>query len=80
MKVKATLALLLAAMIIMVGCSSRHETKTKFPTRVKTEVVSIGLNESGQNFVGIVEEREATAVSFTGMGVVRRVLVSEGQG
>jgi RND family efflux transporter MFP subunit len=29
--------------------------------------------------VGIVEESEGTAVSFTGMGVVRRVLVSEGQ-
>ena len=29
--------------------------------------------------MGIVEEQEATAVSFTGMGVVKRVLVSEGQ-
>ena len=34
---------------------------------------------NGQSFVGIVEEREATAVSFTGMGVVKRVLVNEGQ-
>jgi RND family efflux transporter MFP subunit len=30
-------------------------------------------------YVGIVEEREGTAVSFTGMGVVKRVLVNEGQ-
>ena len=29
--------------------------------------------------MGIVEEREGTAVSFTGMGVVKRVLVNEGQ-
>ena len=34
---------------------------------------------NGPTYVGIVEEREATAVSFTGMGVVRRMLVSEGQ-
>ena len=29
--------------------------------------------------MGMVEEQEATAVSFTGMGVVKRVLVNEGQ-
>lgn len=34
---------------------------------------------TGQTFVGIVEEREGTAVSFTSMGVVKRVLVNEGQ-
>ncbi len=35
--------------------------------------------DNAQTYVGIVEEREATAVSFTGMGVVKRMLVSEGQ-
>ena len=79
MRTITTMALLMASLTIMSGCSNQQKAKTKFPTRVKTEVASIGLNESGQNFVGIVEEREATAVSFTGMGVVRRVLVSEGQ-
>ena len=69
----------MASLTIMSGCSNRQKTKTKFPTRVNTEVVSVGMNESGHSYVGIVEEREATAVSFTGMGVVRRVLVSEGQ-
>jgi RND family efflux transporter MFP subunit len=34
---------------------------------------------NGQTYVGMVEEQEATAVSFTGMGVVKRVLVNEGQ-
>ena len=42
-------------------------------------MLSPALENGSQNYVGIVEEREATAVSFTGMGVVRRVLVSEGQ-
>ena len=47
--------------------------------RVKTQIVSPGMVDNAQTYVGIVEEREATAVSFTGMGVVKRVLVSEGQ-
>ena len=32
-----------------------------------------------QSYVGIIEENEGTAVSFTTMGVVKRVLVHEGQ-
>ena len=51
----------------------------KVPTRVKTLVVSPGMVDNAQTYVGIVEEREATAVSFTGMGVVKRMLVNEGQ-
>ena len=76
---ETTLALLLAASTLLVGCGNRHETKVKAPTRVTTEVIGAAGDEIGQTYVGIVEEREATAVSFTGMGVVRRVLVSEGQ-
>jgi len=63
----------------MSSCSEKQEAKVKQPTRVKTEVVTAEAGAAGQQYVGIVEEREATAVSFTGMGVVRRVLVSEGQ-
>ena len=49
------------------------------PTRVKTEVVKPTSGEGAQTYVGIVEENEATAVSFTSMGVVKRLLVDEGQ-
>ena len=49
------------------------------PTRVKTEVVATTTGEGAQTYVGIVEENEATAVSFTSMGVVKRLLVDEGQ-
>ena len=79
MRTITTIALLMVSLTIISGCSNQKKAKTKYPTRVKTEVVSVGMNESGHSYVGIVEEREATAVSFTGMGVVRRVLVSEGQ-
>ena len=59
--------------------SEKQANRAKAPTRVVTEVASASADEDGQTYVGIIEEREATAVSFTGMGVVRRVLVSEGQ-
>ena len=49
------------------------------PTRVKTELVMPTTGEGIQTYVGIVEECEATAVSFTSMGVVKRLLVDEGQ-
>ena len=74
---KTIFAMLL--LVICASCSENKKTGMKAPTRVKTEVLSPALENGSQNYVGIVEEREATAVSFTGMGVVRRVLVSEGQ-
>lgn len=73
------IALLLAIAIAASACSSKKESKPKTPTRVKTEVVVSGSSVQDQTYVGIVEENEATAVSFTGMGVVKRVLVREGQ-
>jgi RND family efflux transporter MFP subunit len=82
--------LFLMLLSVVLVCSSCQEqaTKTgggqnkeqqKAPTRVKTQVVSPGMLDNAQTYVGIVEEREATAVSFTGMGVVKQVFVSEGQ-
>jgi len=75
--------------LVAAACSDTGKQQSKAPVRVLTEVVSpaaatatptaLGPQAGAQTYVGIVEEREATAVSFTGMGVVRRVLVSEGQ-
>jgi RND family efflux transporter MFP subunit len=78
MKINSAL-LLLAMAVVGTACGSKNESKPKPPTQVKTEVVVAGGQMSDQTYVGIVEENEATAVSFTGMGVVKRVLVSEGQ-
>ena len=61
-----------------IGCGDKTN-KTKLPIRVKTEVTSTAMSGTGKHYVGIIEEREATAVSFTTMGVVKRLLVSEGQ-
>jgi len=69
----------LLTVLMICSCSEKKESGVKAPTRVKTEVAGATAAANRQQYVGIVEEREATAVSFTGMGVVRRVLVSEGQ-
>ena len=70
---------MLLSVILVSSCTSKKEQNEKAPTRVTTEVVSTALNASGQTYVGIIEECEATAVSFTSMGVVKRMLVNEGQ-
>lgn len=76
---KKFIVMVIVSWLLMVGCSERKQKGVKAPTRVCTEIVSANNQTSGQTYVGIVEEREATAVSFTSMGVVRRVLVNEGQ-
>ncbi len=78
MRVK-TVAVALTVMMVAVGCGNKKESQEKAPIGVQTEQVSASYDGVGQNYVGIVEENEATAVSFTSMGVVRRMLVSEGQ-
>ena len=70
----------LVMLVFLAGsCGKKQASTAKGPIRVKTEVVSQTGGSYGKQYVGIVEEREATAVSFTSMGVVRRVLVEEGQ-
>ncbi len=68
--------------VILLGSSCQQQgskSSMKAPTRVKTQVVLPSMVANAQTYVGMVEESEATAVSFTGMGVVKRVLVREGQ-
>lgn len=70
---------ILLSVLLLTSCTKTVEQKTKPPVRVKTEVVSAAGADGGHAYVGVIEEREATAVSFTSMGVVKRVFVSEGQ-
>lgn len=69
----------LLAVLMICSCNEKKGSRTKSPMRVKTQIVSPASADNAQTYVGIVEEREATAVSFTGMGVVKRMLVNEGQ-
>lgn len=70
--------ILIAAALVMCACKQNNEPR-KAPIRVKTEVVAATTAEGLRTYVGVVEEAEATAVSFTSMGTVKRVYVSEGQ-
>lgn len=70
---------LLALVIVVGGCSEKKEKGAKAPIRIKSEVVTSGAADGNQTYVGIVEASEGTAVSFTSMGIVKRMLVSEGQ-
>jgi len=69
----------LLTVLMVCSCGEKKESGVKMSTRVKTQLVSPAFADGAQTYVGIIEEREGTAISFTGMGVVRRVLVSEGQ-
>ena len=66
-------------LLVVSSCSEKKEQNAKAPIRVKTEVATTTTSTNGQTYVGMVEECEATAVSFTGMGVIKRMLVNEGQ-
>ena len=70
---------LLATVIVLSSCGKSGKQQAKAPIRVKVETVRSMDAREGQSYVGMVEEREATSVSFTSMGTVRRVYVSEGQ-
>jgi RND family efflux transporter MFP subunit len=76
---KQTIWIAAVVMALMSSCGGQKEESSKAPIRVKTLVVSPGMVDNAQTYVGVVEESEATAVSFTSMGVVKRVLVDEGQ-
>ena len=79
MLMKKYVFLLLVGVLAVISCSENKKVEQKAPIRVETQVVSPGMTDDAQTYVGIVEEREATAVSFTSMGVVKRILVKEGQ-
>ena len=75
---KSKILLSLTAMLFLVACGDKAKEQ-KAPVRVRTEVAGEAGGGGARSYVGIVEERQATAVSFTSMGVLRRVYVEEGQ-
>lgn len=79
MKTRTIIAALCTGSFLLSGCSQQKAPQTKSPIRVQTEQLIAAQSSDGTSYVGVVEESAATAVSFTSMGTVRRVLVSEGQ-
>ena len=71
---------LMAFAICMVGCGNKTETE-KAPKIIPVKVMNIGFsNELNQrNYVGTVEESFALSLSFSSIGTVERVMVTQGQ-
>ena len=65
--------------VCLVACSQEKVQQDSAPLKVTTESVADQPRETGTAYVGTVEESTSVAVSFTGMGMVRQICVSEGQ-
>ena len=80
LKVKNILFFATSAIVLATGCTGQTETvQNEKVIPVKTLTVSASATTSERNYVGTVEASSAVSVSFSGMGTVERVLVSEGE-
>ena len=69
-----------ALLLTLVACSPKNSEREKAPIRVVVEKVSAqAVASDGKTYVGVVEENQATVVSYTTMGTLKHVAVSEGQ-
>lgn len=69
----------IVSLFLLASCTSGKKEQKEIRIPVQTETVRRSLNDAGTTYVGQVEEQSATAVSFTSMGTLNRVFVSEGQ-
>jgi len=79
-KLQSIFYIAISAIVLAAGCTGRTETvKTDKVIPVKTLTVSGSAITFEHNYVGTAEESFAISLSFSGMGTVDRVAVSEGQ-
>ena len=80
-KLQSIIYVAASAIVLATGCSEqRAETvKTDKVIPVKTLTVSGSAITSERSYVGTAEESFAVSLSFSGIGTVERVAVSEGQ-
>lgn len=76
---KGTTTALCALTLWLTSACSQHQAYQTEALVVETETVSASQEAGQQSYVGTIEEEEAVSVSFTSMGTLKRVLVSEGQ-
>ena len=67
----------LLTVLMICSCSEKKESGVKAPTRVKTEVAGATAAANRQQYVGIVEEREARVLVSEGQAVSRGQLLAE---
>ncbi len=70
---------IIAAALVLSSCGEQNEKTERAPERVKTTVVSSATAQMGRTFSGTIEEVAGSQLSFSGMGTVETIEVSEGQ-
>jgi membrane fusion protein, multidrug efflux system len=76
---KSIVALSAITFAAFTGCTSRYQPKENdSPTRVKIATVTESDAMSKLDYVGIIEEQSSTALSFSSMGTIEKIFVSEG--
>ena len=78
MKNKLHLLYTMIMVIACAACSSNETNKHVEVIKVCTETAQESNYSKGESYVGTVEADVAVAVSFTGMGTIKQVHVSEG--
>ncbi len=69
----------MACSILTISCTQQEQEKKHETLTVTTEVVGLRSGEATGNYVGEIEEQNATSLSFTGSGAIKQMLVDEGQ-
>lgn len=69
----------LMAILAFTACSEKKGETQSAPITVVTEDAAATSDYMNMTYVGTVEEKTSTPVSFTGIGTVTRVCVEEGQ-
>lgn len=70
---------LLAAAVLLAACGQKEQAQETTPAQVATEAATLTTDYDQPTYVGQVEAQSATAVSFSSMGTLLTVDVSEGQ-
>lgn len=68
-----------AALLLLSACSTKEPPRQAAPAHVATQTMHLTTDYNQTTYVGQVEEQSATAVSFSSMGSLLSVNVSEGQ-
>ena len=66
-------------LLLLSGSCKKNEPAQQETLRVSVETVTSRMVNESTPYVGVVEEEQSTAVSFTGMAAIKTLRVSEGQ-
>lgn len=79
MKKSHYFTLLLLGTVLLTACKEEAKTAETAPVKVTTQKVTPTPIDGGQGFSGTVEESNGASLSFSSVGTVKELYVSEGQ-